>query len=245
MLDMEAFKEIIVSAPPVILVSSSDYANENKPSFCLECRIFGHNIPVDFKWKTCIACLCMKGGHFVYCTLGRLLPHARGLGFKPRRGGFPSGAKKEWGLSPNAKVRVLHTAQLDVTGVCDTIMNSVETVIGGVYFVYGYKGTVRDNDLGEANNGEVLIDVLDEILIDESDDPVTSIIDFTGQYKREVVGDIPGEEMGYLSCDNIDKTERGAAIDQSIFSPEFIVLTCSKPQTCFNSQSVDNVVEKY
>nr|GEW47939.1 hypothetical protein [Tanacetum cinerariifolium] len=49
-------------------------------------------------------------------TLGRLLPHARGLGFKPRRGGFPSGAKKEWGLSPKAKVRVLHTAQLDVTG---------------------------------------------------------------------------------------------------------------------------------
>nr|GEY77398.1 hypothetical protein [Tanacetum cinerariifolium] len=50
-------------------------------------------------------------------TLGRLLSHARGLGFKPRRGGFPSGAKKEWGLSPKAKVRVLHTAQLDFTGV--------------------------------------------------------------------------------------------------------------------------------
>nr|GEU38721.1 caffeic acid 3-O-methyltransferase [Tanacetum cinerariifolium] len=48
-------------------------------------------------------------------TLGRLLPHARGLGFKPRRGVFPSGAKKEWGLSPKVKVRVLHTAQLDVT----------------------------------------------------------------------------------------------------------------------------------
>nr|GEU56169.1 hypothetical protein [Tanacetum cinerariifolium] len=48
-------------------------------------------------------------------TLGRLLPHARGLGFKPRREVFPSGAKKEWGLSPKAKVRVLHTAQLDVT----------------------------------------------------------------------------------------------------------------------------------
>nr|GEX29907.1 UBN2 domain-containing protein [Tanacetum cinerariifolium] len=47
--------------------------------------------------------------------MGRLLPHARGLGFKPRREGFPSGAKKEWGLSPKAKVRVLHTAQLDVT----------------------------------------------------------------------------------------------------------------------------------
>nr|GEV00289.1 hypothetical protein [Tanacetum cinerariifolium] len=48
-------------------------------------------------------------------TLGRLLPHAKGLGFKPRRGGFPSGAKKEWGLSLKAKVRVLHTTQLDVT----------------------------------------------------------------------------------------------------------------------------------
>ncbi|GJV40036.1 hypothetical protein Tco_1418476, partial [Tanacetum coccineum] len=36
-------------------------------------------------------------------TFGRLLPHARGLGFKPRRGGFPSGAKKERGLSPKAK----------------------------------------------------------------------------------------------------------------------------------------------
>nr|GEU74123.1 hypothetical protein [Tanacetum cinerariifolium] len=30
-------------------------------------------------------------------------------------GGFPSGAKNEWGLSPKAKVQVLHTAQLDVT----------------------------------------------------------------------------------------------------------------------------------
>nr|GFC17542.1 hypothetical protein [Tanacetum cinerariifolium] len=48
-------------------------------------------------------------------NLGRLLPHARGLEFKPRRGGFPSGEKKEWGLSPKAKVRVLHTAQLDAT----------------------------------------------------------------------------------------------------------------------------------
>nr|GEY36711.1 hypothetical protein [Tanacetum cinerariifolium] len=44
-----------------------------------------------------------------------LLPHARGLELKPRREGFPSGAKKEWGLSPKAKVRVLHTAQLNVT----------------------------------------------------------------------------------------------------------------------------------
>nr|GEV06198.1 RNA-directed DNA polymerase, eukaryota, reverse transcriptase zinc-binding domain protein [Tanacetum cinerariifolium] len=50
-----------------------------------------------------------------YVTLGRLLPRVRGLGFKPRREGFPSKVKKKWGLSPKAKVRVLHTAQLDVT----------------------------------------------------------------------------------------------------------------------------------
>nr|GEX80198.1 hypothetical protein [Tanacetum cinerariifolium] len=43
------------------------------------------------------------------------LPHARGFGFKSRREGFPSGAKKKWGLSSKAKVRVLHIAQLDVT----------------------------------------------------------------------------------------------------------------------------------
>nr|GEX05986.1 hypothetical protein [Tanacetum cinerariifolium] len=48
-------------------------------------------------------------------TLGRLLPRARDLGFKPRRGGFPSEAKKEWGLSSKTNVRVLHTTQLDVT----------------------------------------------------------------------------------------------------------------------------------
>ncbi|GKF91223.1 hypothetical protein Tco_0274924, partial [Tanacetum coccineum] len=35
-------------------------------------------------------------------TLGRLLPHARDLGFEPRREGFPSGAKNKWSLSPKA-----------------------------------------------------------------------------------------------------------------------------------------------
>nr|GEU36881.1 hypothetical protein [Tanacetum cinerariifolium] len=61
-------------------------------------------------------------------TLGRLLPYARGLGFKPRRRGFPSGAKKEWGLSHKAKVRVLHTAQLDVTEDVDFVVAANEIV---------------------------------------------------------------------------------------------------------------------
>nr|GFC01791.1 hypothetical protein [Tanacetum cinerariifolium] len=42
-------------------------------------------------------------------------PAGMDVDVESRRGGFPSGAKKEWGLSPKAKVRVLHTAQLDVT----------------------------------------------------------------------------------------------------------------------------------
>ncbi|GJW76462.1 hypothetical protein Tco_0138144 [Tanacetum coccineum] len=50
-------------------------------------------------------------------TLGRLLPHARGLGFKPRRGGFPSGAKKEWGLSPKAKKRARRVSFVENTTV--------------------------------------------------------------------------------------------------------------------------------
>nr|GEU40946.1 hypothetical protein [Tanacetum cinerariifolium] len=66
--------------------------------------------------------LTLSAGFLVFVwpprvTLGRLLPHARGFGFKPRRGGFPSGAKKEGGLSPKAKVRVLYTAQLNVTEI--------------------------------------------------------------------------------------------------------------------------------
>ncbi|GKD25774.1 hypothetical protein Tco_1231988, partial [Tanacetum coccineum] len=47
--------------------------------------------------------------------LRRLLPHAGGLEFEPPRVGFPLGTNKEWGLSSKEKVRVLHTAQLDVT----------------------------------------------------------------------------------------------------------------------------------
>ncbi|GJV48459.1 hypothetical protein Tco_1438671 [Tanacetum coccineum] len=39
----------------------------------------------------------------IYAPLTRLLPHARGLGSEPHRWGFPSGAKKEWGLVNNSK----------------------------------------------------------------------------------------------------------------------------------------------
>nr|GEX34096.1 hypothetical protein [Tanacetum cinerariifolium] len=108
---------------------------------------------------------------------------------------------------------------------------------------------VEDGELGEANDGEVPIDVPEELLIDAVDDHVTSNIDFTYpnllnninnpshfQEKailaptNEVVDTINdhllnkflGEEIVYLSCDSINKTERGSAIDEAVFSPEFI-----------------------
>nr|GFA50820.1 hypothetical protein [Tanacetum cinerariifolium] len=106
-----------------------------------------------------------------------------------------------------------------------------------------------DGQLGEANDGEVSIDVPEELLIDAVDDPVTSIIDFNypnllnninnPSYFQEkailaptnevmdtindhLLNKFPGEEMVHLSCDSIDKIERGSAIDEAIFSSEFI-----------------------
>ncbi|PWA77019.1 hypothetical protein CTI12_AA226990 [Artemisia annua] len=38
---------------------------------------------------------------------------------------------------------------------------------------------IRDGELGDANDGEVSIDIPKDILIEESSDPITSIVDFT------------------------------------------------------------------
>ncbi|GJV60973.1 ATP-dependent DNA helicase PIF1-like protein [Tanacetum coccineum] len=108
---------------------------------------------------------------------------------------------------------------------------------------------VGDRVLGEANDGEVEIDIPEEIQINEADDPVASIIDFTypnilshindptyfqekailaptnevvDTINEHLLNSFPSEEMVYLSCDSIDKSENGANIDQSVFSPEFI-----------------------
>ncbi|GJU86943.1 ATP-dependent DNA helicase PIF1-like protein [Tanacetum coccineum] len=68
---------------------------------------------------------------------------------------------------------------------------------------------VGDDELGEENDGEVEIDVLEEILINQAEDPVSSIYMIRHTSKKR-------------PCDNVDKTERDAAIDKLIFSPEFI-----------------------
>nr|GEV29481.1 cysteine and histidine-rich domain-containing protein RAR1 [Tanacetum cinerariifolium] len=52
-------------------------------------------------------------------NIGEVVTTCERSWFQASPWGFPSGAKKEWGLSPKAKVRVLHTAQLDVTFLCN------------------------------------------------------------------------------------------------------------------------------
>nr|GEW68320.1 hypothetical protein [Tanacetum cinerariifolium] len=64
-------------------------------------------------------------------NLGEVLPHARGLGFKPCRRGFPSGVKKEWGLSLKAKIfeQVRINLDIPVKAVQDQLQRELEVQI--------------------------------------------------------------------------------------------------------------------
>ncbi|GJZ39680.1 ATP-dependent DNA helicase PIF1-like protein [Tanacetum coccineum] len=104
-----------------------------------------------------------------------------------------------------------------------------------------------DGNLGDANNGEAKIDILDEMIINDSSDPVGLVIDFTypnmldnlddNKYftkkailspTNEVVDTIndkmlkviPGEQVTYYSCDSVCKSEKGANINERVFSTE-------------------------
>nr|GEV58175.1 hypothetical protein [Tanacetum cinerariifolium] len=79
---------------------------------------------------------------------------------------------------------------------------------------------VRDGELREANDGEVDIDVPEDILIDEAHDPVSSIIDFTYPNILDNIND--PRRNGLYKLRQCSKTERDAAINQSILSQEFI-----------------------
>nr|GEZ49322.1 hypothetical protein [Tanacetum cinerariifolium] len=83
---------------------------------------------------------------------------------------------------------------------------------------------VGDGDIGEHYDGKVCIDLREEILLDAVDDPailapMNEVVDNMNEHLLEK---FQGEEMVYLSSDNVDKTKRHATIYQSIFSPEFI-----------------------
>nr|GEX76365.1 hypothetical protein [Tanacetum cinerariifolium] len=83
---------------------------------------------------------------------------------------------------------------------------------------------VGDGEIGEHYDGEDSIDLPEEILLDAADDPAVlaptnEVVDNMNEHLLEK---FPREEMVYLSSDTTDKTKRNAAIDQFIFSSEFI-----------------------
>nr|GEY81060.1 macrophage migration inhibitory factor homolog [Tanacetum cinerariifolium] len=87
-------------------------------------------------------------------TLGRLLPHARGIAFKSRREGFPSGA-------PKAKVRVLHTVQLDVTYVMIVLNGGVPIAFAGTEEPAAYGEVISIGGLNPTVNGKLSSTIAD------------------------------------------------------------------------------------
>ncbi|XP_057249393.1 uncharacterized protein LOC130590837 [Beta vulgaris subsp. vulgaris] len=114
--------------------------------------------------------------------------------------------------------------------------------------------SVGDGRAGGPNDGEVDIEITEDILIDGGDDPISSIVDSTypsltdhlweAKYFQErailaptnekvekvndhVLSTIPGDEKIYLSCDGISKDE-GNLGAHDIYSTEFLnTIKCS------------------
>ncbi|XP_057246964.1 uncharacterized protein LOC125491907 [Beta vulgaris subsp. vulgaris] len=114
--------------------------------------------------------------------------------------------------------------------------------------------SVGDGRAGGPNDGEVDIEITEDILIDGGDDPISSIVDSTypsltdhlweAKYFQErailaptneivekvndhVLSTIPGDEKIYLSCDAISKDE-GNLGAHDIYSTEFLnTIKCS------------------
>ncbi|XP_021974699.2 uncharacterized protein LOC110869784 [Helianthus annuus] len=108
---------------------------------------------------------------------------------------------------------------------------------------------VGEGNVGGSNDGEAIIEIPPELLIDSISDPISSLIDFVypsilenyndRNYfstrailapKNEVVHEIndrllalfPGEEKEYLSSDSLCPTEDGNADQQKIYSPDVL-----------------------
>ncbi|XP_035837377.1 uncharacterized protein LOC110878849 [Helianthus annuus] len=108
---------------------------------------------------------------------------------------------------------------------------------------------VGEGNVGGSNDGEAIIEIPPELLIDSISDPISSLIDFVypsilenyndRNYfstrailapKNEVVHEIndrllavfPGEEKEYLSSDSLCPTEDGNVDQQKIYSPDVL-----------------------
>nr|GEY14846.1 hypothetical protein [Tanacetum cinerariifolium] len=108
---------------------------------------------------------------------------------------------------------------------------------------------IGNGTVGEHNDGESIVEILDDILIKESTDPVASIISFVYpnvvqklsdrtyfQDKAilaptlevvDVINDrvlsmIPGDETVYLSSDSICESDQATDTNAAVFSPDFL-----------------------
>ncbi|XP_076918632.1 uncharacterized protein LOC143579127 [Bidens hawaiensis] len=77
---------------------------------------------------------------------------------------------------------------------------------------------IGQGNLGGPNDGEATIKIPEDLLIKDSLDPVSDLIDFV--YPSIV---FPGQEMEYLSSDSIDKVESVSEdFDPTLYSPDFL-----------------------
>ncbi|XP_057249273.1 uncharacterized protein LOC104905551 [Beta vulgaris subsp. vulgaris] len=128
-------------------------------------------------------------------------------------------------------------------GIYNEIMSAVSRGKGGVFFVYGYGGTV-----GGPNDGEADIEIPREMFVDGGHDPIATIVESTypdiadhiwePSYFQErailaptneiaetvndhVLSQLPGEERTYLSSDAISVEEGNFGIHE-MYSTEFL-----------------------
>ncbi|XP_076942447.1 uncharacterized protein LOC143612312 [Bidens hawaiensis] len=93
-----------------------------------------------------------------------------------------------------------------------------------------------EGKLGGDNDGNAIIEISDDLLIGDSFDPLSDLIDIKWSYLQvaplnEVVKDIndrflslfPGEEVEYLSSDSINNSDSvGPGFDPALHSPDFL-----------------------
>ncbi|CDY59563.1 BnaCnng35270D [Brassica napus] len=81
---------------------------------------------------------------------------------------------------------------------------------------------IGDGKIGDANDGETLIDIPEEFLILDIDDPIEAIsTEDVNMINQHMLDKLDGEEIFYLSSDSIDASDRFSKKDQ-VLTPVFL-----------------------
>ncbi|XP_073112939.1 uncharacterized protein [Elaeis guineensis] len=92
--------------------------------------------------------------------------------------------------------------------IYDKIISIVNSNDGGVFFVYGYGGT-SEKATDESNEGEAMVDIPDDVLINVSDDPIKAIVEST-------------EERIYLSLDSVCRADANIDSMDDLYTTEYL-----------------------